>query len=156
MNSFGGGAAGMDQSWHLVSSQKGKTKYREQDRYSHDGLMTWTHYLPNLTIAPLRERISYGWSENNWFCICIDIFFNTLTLLEIFFNIFLFLMQFSGEVYLYYYYVMCVMVRTGFNNLKYVKLIVQNTFVITSNHFIIRLRIQLEWPRMSLWLRIIM
>ena len=65
-------------------------------------------------------------------------------------------MQFSGEVYLYYYYVMCVMVRTGFNNLKYVKLIVQNTFVITSNHFIIRLRIQLEWPRMSLCLHIIM
>ena len=48
------------------------------------------------------------------------------------------------------------MVRTGFNNLKYVKLIVENTFMITSNHFIIRLRIQLEWPRMSLRLHIIM
>ena len=159
MNSFGGGAAGLDQSWHLVSSQKGKTKYREQDRYSHDGLMTWTHYLPNLTIAPLRERLSYGWSENNWFCICIAIFL-TLNVIRNIFTSFFFVSdaaQWWELLYLYYYYyVMCVMVRTGFNNLKYVKLIVENTFMITSNHFIIRLRIQLEWPRMSLCLRIIM
>ena len=57
---------------------------------------------------------------------------------------------------LYYYYVICVIVQTGFNNLKYVKLIVENTFMITSNHLIIRLHIQLEWPRMRLCINSIM